>query len=401
MSRSRKAFIEFEKFRRLSTVLCAFTNVLPSLVRLFSRCYDQESGVPRSVFVQGMGPGLDKSAVKSRNESPVFVVGCHRSGTNLLYDTLLSAGGFAVYRGYIPIYKMLIPRFGELDRPENLRTIIDTWLRSKGFRRSGLDAEQLRYQLSSECKNGGDFIRIIMNEVARHQNLGRWAVYDPDNVLYIPRIKADMPDALFVHIVRDGRDIALSLKKMGGFTPFPWRREPRSLTETALYWEWMVRKGRQDGAKITADYFEIRYEDLVGEPRHTIATLGEFLDQDLDYNRIQIASLGRLSETNSSFRKDEREASGNPVNRWKQKLSREQVVAIESAVGECLEESGYRLTTSKEERRPGLRDELLRTVYPKLLEAKLWLKIRTPIGRFTDLSALEVASPDSQPETVA
>jgi hypothetical protein len=348
-----------------------------------------------------MGQELGNLAAKSRRESPVFVVGCHRSGTNLLYDTLLSAGGFAVYRGYLPIYKMLIPRFGELDRPESLRTITDTWLRSKGFRRSELGAEQLRSQLLSECKNGGDFIRIIMNEVARHQNLGRWAVYDPDNVLYIHRIKADMPDALFVHIVRDGRDIALSLEKMGGFTPFPWRREPRSLTETALYWGWMVRKGRQDGAKIPADYLEIRYEDLVGEPRRTITALGEFLDQDLDYERIQSASLGRLSETNSSFRQDGREASGNPVNRWKQRLSREQVVAIEVAVGECLEESGYPLTTSKEERKPGLRDEVLRTVYPKFLEAKLWLKIRTPIGRFTDISALEVASEESQPETAA
>jgi len=160
------------------------------------------------------------------------------------------------------------------------------------------------------------------------------------------------------------------------------------------------RKGRQDGAKIPADYCEIRYEDLVGEPRRTLATLGTFLDQDLDYDRIQSASLGRLSETNSSFRQDEREASGDPVNRWKQKLSREQVVAIESAVCECLEESGYPLTTSKEERKPGLRDELLRAVYPKFLEAKLWLKIRTPIGRFTDISPLEVASPESQPETV-
>ena len=49
-----------------------------------------------------------------RKSSPVFVMGCHRSGTNLLYDMLLSSGGFALYRGYLPIYKVLVPRFGRI-----------------------------------------------------------------------------------------------------------------------------------------------------------------------------------------------------------------------------------------------------------------------------------------------
>lgn len=345
-----------------------------------------------------MAEGSERSTRNDRKNSPVFVVGCHRSGTNLLYDTLLSAGGFAVYRGYLPIYKMLIPRFGELNLPESRKTITEIWLRSKGFRRSGLDAENLKGKLLSECRNGGDFFRIVMNEVARQQNVGRWAVYDADNVLYIPRIKQDMPEALFVHIVRDGRDIALSLKKMGGFTPFPWRRQPRGLRETALYWEWMVRKGRQHGAKIPDDYFEIRYEDLVGEPRRTLAALGEFLNHDLDYDRIRSTSLGRLRESNSSFRQDEQDETGtgrNPVNRWKQKLLRTDVVAIEAAVGECLEEFGYPLTTSREERRLGLSNQLLRAAYAKFLDTKLWLKIKTPVGRLTNISPLELTSTGS------
>src|SRR5437868_4967181 len=129
-----------------------------------------------------LGKALQNSRLRERKESPVFVVGCHRSGTNLLYDTLLSAGGFAIYRGYLPIYKMLIPRFGDLDNPENRKKLIHTWLRSKAFRRSGLDAQQLTGKLFAECRNGGDFIRIVMDEIARNQKAVRWAVYDPDNL---------------------------------------------------------------------------------------------------------------------------------------------------------------------------------------------------------------------------
>src|SRR5215467_15522927 len=94
-----------------------------------------------SSYTPSAALGTNRST--DRSKCPVFVVGCHRSGTNLLYDTLLSAGDFAVYRGYLPIYKMLTPRFGKLDKPENRKKIVDTWRRSKGFRRSGLDAQQL------------------------------------------------------------------------------------------------------------------------------------------------------------------------------------------------------------------------------------------------------------------
>src|SRR6202167_448011 len=86
---------------------------------------------------------LQRGTTVERKNRPVFVIGCHRSGTNLLYDTLLSAGGFAIYRGYLPVYKMLIPRFGSLENPHSRKKIVDTWMRSKGFVRAGVEAGPL------------------------------------------------------------------------------------------------------------------------------------------------------------------------------------------------------------------------------------------------------------------
>jgi hypothetical protein len=331
-----------------------------------------------------------------RRKRPVFVMGCHRSGTNLLYDTLLSAGGFAVYRGYLPIYKMLIPRFGNLDNPENRNRILATWLRSKGFRRSGLDPNELTAKVEHECRTGGDFMRAVMDEIARKQMVERWAVYDPDNVLHVLKVKADIPEALFVHIIRDGRDIALSLSKMGGFKPLPWDRESKSLAATALYWEWMVRKGRANGRRFPSDYIEIRYEDLVSDPLQTLKVLGQFLDHDLDYDRIANARLGRLSESNSSFRNDG--SVTNPLNRWKERLSHEEIVSLEAMVGPYLEELGYPLSTSDIERKPGIQEFWMRTVYFNFLDSKLWLKTRTPVGRFSNMAALELMEPVHQNE---
>jgi hypothetical protein len=326
-----------------------------------------------------------------RKYAPVFVMGCHRSGTNLIYDMLLSSGGFAIYRGYLPLYKKLIPRFGSMRDRGNREKILETWLRSKGFRRCGLDPAPLSARILDECRSGGDFIRIVMDSVAESQQLKRWALYDPENVMHVAQVKRDIPNAIFLHIIRDGRDIALSLKKMGGFTPLPWdRSQTYSLVATSLYWEWMIRRGRTGGGKFPADYIEIRYEDLVTDPRATLAKLGAFIDHDLDYDRIQRIGLGRLSETNSSFREEGPKEKIKPLGRWRERLTSADVAGIEATVGECLKQNGYELSLPDAERRRSLRGSWMRRMYPAFLDSKLWLKLHTPFGRLTNLSTLEL-----------
>ena len=332
-----------------------------------------------------------------RAQCPVFVIGCHRSGTNLLYDVLLSAGGFAVYRGYLPIYKMLIPHFGSMAQPDNRRRMVETWLRSKGFRRAGLNADEIGEKLIRDGRNGGDFFRIVMEDIAAQQGMPRWAVYDADNVLYIRQIKTDLPNALFVHIVRDGRDVALSLRKMGEFRPIPWDRKAASLEATAVYWRWMVETGRAHGSLFPDDYYEVRYEDVVTTPQEVLPGLGRFLGQNLDYARIQNQKMGRLQESNSSFRGSNAPVVANPIQRWKRMLSTEEVAALEALVGDCLQASGYALSTSPKDRPSNLAISWMRTVYPALLDAKLWLKTRTPLGRFSGLTSLELTEMEDSP----
>ncbi|MGA7573948.1 MAG: sulfotransferase [Terriglobales bacterium] len=340
---------------------------------------------------------MPASIPADRKHAPVFVMGCHRSGTNLLYDMLLSSGGFAIYRGFLPIYKILIPRFGSMKSRANREKIFKTWLHSKGFRRSGLDAGQLSESILNDCRNGGDFIRVVMDAVAHSQQVERWAVYDPDDVLHVERVKRDIPNAIFVHIIRDGRDIALSLKKMGGFTPLPWDRgQTDSLVATALYWKWMVRRGRAHGRKFPSDYIEIHYEDLITSPLETLGKLGSFIDHDLDYDKIQRAGLGRLSESNSSFREEGAKEKINPLGRWKERLAPAEVAAIEATVGDCLRENGYELSLPAAERPRSLRQLWMRGMYPTFLGGKLWLKLHTPVGRFANMSALELEEEPAQ-----
>lgn len=331
---------------------------------------------------------LSADQVRSaRATAPVFVLGCPRSGTTLLYHMLLSAGGFAVYRSESNVYNLLTPRFGNIKASGNRHELVEHWLRSKFFRASGLDATELRSLITGNCRAPGDFLRVTMQAVAKKQGLPRWAECTPDHLLYIREIKRQIPDALIVHIIRDGRDVALSFARQGWSHPLPWDRD-RRLGVAALYWSWVVAMGRKHGKELGPDYLEVRYEELVADPRALLSNVSRFIQQDLDYDEIQRVAIGSVSAPNTSF--SDAEGNFNPVGRWKTQLSTSDVQMLESLIGERLSELEYPLSPNAG--RLGSRAHYMRAIYPVLFSAKLWLKNHTVLGRLTNTGPMELSS---------
>jgi hypothetical protein len=320
-----------------------------------------------------------KTHARSRSKAPVFVIGCGRSGTTLLYHMILSAGNFAVYRTESNVINLLEPRFGDLSKKSNKERLLKAWCGSRLYALSGLDQQKISSKVMAECCNGGDFLRIIMEEMAREQRVERWAECTPEHLLYIHRIKETIPEALIVHIIRDGRDVALSMAKGNWIRPFPWQKRER-LAVSGLYWEWMIQKGREAGHKLGADYTEVRFEHLVTQPRETLARLGQFIEYDLDYDRIRKVGIGSVSEPNTSFKSESNSGTFNPVGRWKDKLSPTELRKLESLVGGTLRELGYPLATKDWDSLEKARLEALRTIYRVYFDSKLWLKAKTPLG---------------------
>jgi len=312
---------------------------------------------------------------------PVFIVGCPRSGTSFLYHLLLSAGGFAEFHTQMNVYDVLEPIYGDLGVPKNKEAAIEEWLRSKAFRVSGLNPADIRTKLLAECHDAGDFLGIIMNEVARKQGVDRWIDSTPTNVPHMLRIQKDFEHALFVHIIRDARDVALSLDKRAWSRPLPWDRN-RSLLAAGLYWEWIVRKARHMGTFLKSKYLEVRYEELVDRPRETLATIGDFLGEDLNYERIQQASIGSVKKPLTSFDEDLKEGRFTPVGRWKAKFPPSQLIEFESLVGDYLQELGYTLSTDSAKLNHRLSTIAMKSMYAAYYECKQWAKIHTRLSHW-------------------
>ena len=318
---------------------------------------------------------------RTQMKRPVFVLGSPRSGTTLLYHMLLSAGGFAVYRSESKVFDLLAPRFGDLHRAKNKQKMLDTWFQTRMFGVSGVNPGKFQAEILNECSNAWDFLRIFMEELACAQNVDRWAECTPEHLQYLPWIKRELPDALFIHIIRDGRDVALSLQKQGWVQPFPWDRG-KNLMVAGLFWEWMVGKGREFGRALGADYMEVRYEDLFSDARTTLARLGRFIDHDLDYDRIQQTAIGSVSEPNTSFATEYQEGVFRPVGRWRNSFSCEELAAFESLVGPFLKELDYPLAAGRNHVGDAAALKRMRIIYRLFWNSKLSIKVYTPLGRF-------------------
>src|SRR5580693_9426618 len=90
----------------------------------------------------------------ARSKAPVFVIGCSRSGTTLLYHMLLSSGNFAIYRMESQIFTLLEPRFHPLSKARNKRRMLDVWYKTRLHERSGLDPSEIEPRIMAECQNG-------------------------------------------------------------------------------------------------------------------------------------------------------------------------------------------------------------------------------------------------------
>jgi hypothetical protein len=97
----------------------------------------------------------------------------------------------------------------------------------------------------------------------------RWGDKAPLHCFFMDRIEAVLPEAHFIHILRDGRDVCMSLRHMW-FSP-GWDVEIQ-----ARHWLDFVSAARDHGAR-AQHYLEIKYEELIARPDAVLRRICAFL----------------------------------------------------------------------------------------------------------------------------
>lgn len=305
--------------------------------------------------------------------SPVFVVGAPRSGTTLLYHMLLSAGGFAYYRAETHVYSLVGPRFGWLRSRRHREAF---WAMARDgflFQRAGLSSDEAR-SIALEAKDAGSFLESFMTAICRQQGVDRWAECTPDHALFLRKIGEDFPDARVIHILRDGRDVALSLARQGWIRRLPFDPLPPEVA-AAFYWDWLVGQARRGGKALAGRFLEIRYEDLVRAPERTLTAVGDFIGANIDYDTVRENAIGSVSKPNTSYPGDR---DGSPLERWR-RADPELRGHLWSALAATLEEMGC--APDRAAPTSSAAHARWKQVYRALFTTKHWIRNGTPLGR--------------------
>jgi hypothetical protein len=269
------------------------------------------------------------------SDGPIFVVGCPRSGTGLVRDLLRSHPRLSLppESHFIPVYHRA---FGHPASDREARALGKRILELRRVRAWGVDLEPAAFD---GCRSFADVVARVYEAFARREGKPRWGDKTPQYVAEIPLLLELFPSARVVHVIRDGRDVALSWIR----APFG----PGNVYAAAGAWVRYVSAGRRQ--REDERYGEVRYEDLLDDPRATMAALCELVGEEPsdevprpDLGARRMWGLRRYAGEWQALAAREEIVRHNH-GKWRGSMTLADRTVFESVAGELAAELGYPL----------------------------------------------------------
>lgn len=187
-----------------------------------------------------------------------------------------------------------------------------------------------------------DAFRAVYAAYAAHHGKPLHGDKTPGYVRRLPLLAEMFPEARFVHVVRDGRDVALSLEQVG----WARRQAPDGLATFAGFWRTNLELGFAAGQALgPRRYRELRYEELLDDPERVLRDVCDFLG--LPFASSMLAYHEHAKELSAAGRPPCH--IGRPVTKglrdWRTEMDAGQVALFEGIAGDLLQRAGYALST--------------------------------------------------------
>ena len=255
-----------------------------------------------------------------RSDPPVFVVGLPRSGTTLL--TAMLGAHSRMDSGPETHFFTWIKR-ADLDRildrrhwpAAGIRFLTSIVLDGKPVHDSfEVSLDEMEGFLRQRPPSVQALLESLTTARAARSGKARWIEKTPNHLLNVERIRELYPAAQIIRIIRDPRDVALSLRRV------PWA----SKSALANLYSWVDRDERSwrffesDGRSIS-----VRYEDLVTDARRQLERLCGFLDERFELGMLQPHTAAQSVIGSGEWWKENvrRPISGDRVAAWRRELS--------------------------------------------------------------------------------
>lgn len=280
-----------------------------------------------------------------RNEPfrPFFIVGSGRCGTTLLRRMLQVSPRIHICpESYV--LGQAINLFRKYAHVLNWREMVHLILARYAYRQGAyalnIPLRDLANRLVDIPKEKRS-LALIIDSFYRYygdrmgQTFERWGEKSTTNTFHVPRIFRVFPNAQFIHLLRDGLDVAHSFVQVG--------LQP-DVESAARRWQWTVRLVRRFARAHPEITLELRYEDLVQRPADVLRTTCQFLDIEFDPAMIEAtehtASMGDVPFHRHHANVMKPVFTGS-IGKGRRALTSEQKQRLQEMIGPLLEETGY------------------------------------------------------------
>jgi hypothetical protein len=275
----------------------------------------------------------------------VFFVGCPRSGTTLLRRIGDAHPELAVIGELHWLPRWWERRVGMTADGIVTRELVDALLAEPRFHKLDVTAEAVAGLVEDgRPKHYARFVTELFDLHGGRRRKRLVGEKTPGYVRSLRTLHSLWPQARVVHLIRDGRDVALSLfdrtrtKRRAWRLP-TWEEDPA--TTAAVYWEWNVRLGREAGARLGPErYYEVRYEALTADPELECRKVCDFLALSFDPMMLRFHKGRTRPEPGLSAKKAWQPVTPG-LRRWQEQMTPGDVVRFEALAGDLLSELGY------------------------------------------------------------
>jgi hypothetical protein len=265
---------------------------------------------------------------------PLLILGVRRSGTTLLRVMLDRHSELAV-----PDESYFVPQLAD----RHLRRVdpdefVDDLRRIDTLSEWNVPLDRVRTRLTERMPIGVA-IGTVYAVYAEEQGKRRWGDKTPMYMQNLRLLERLFPDALFVHLIRDGRDAALSFLSMPkGLMTETWM-QPQSVAEFAAQWRTEIKAARRLGHRVGERYLEVRYEDLVSDVETVLRRIAAFAR--LRYESAMTDYAGNVDVSAKPHQQSLMQPPTVGLRDWRLQMTPDDVGAFSRVAGDLLWELGY------------------------------------------------------------
>lgn len=274
---------------------------------------------------------------------PIFIVGAPRSGTTLLAVLLDRHSNIA-----IPPETQFFTEFLQIQLETSVANSreekIDRALSFCRIQDIGIRTELVLEEFSRLPNTWPCLLQAILTVYSFGQKKKRVGEKSPKHIIHVPEILSAFPGAKIVCLVRDGRDVVRSLKKV------PWAEpaNPRRLNIFCMEWVDYAKLALRYQKQFTKDQFLlVKYENILCSPNHELSKICCFVGEEFEAGQLQITPESKVVPNWEGAWKSKSTTMLDPkrAEAWRTQADQKEIYFMNSMMGQALAKLGYQDTS--------------------------------------------------------